>query len=818
MAENTNPYVPEKVKDKYSGDSLKEGSYGFPSDEIPTSEKLTASYARKYAEAIFSQYIGNNTMVSYSAVYDMIINRQYGAGLQSIGKYQKQLLFGANDQFSNTAGNPASSSVNQSAREGQMNINWDVISQIPKLKRIFTGMVENSIFDTTSTAIDEKSGLEREQRMWEMWLDKMAGPALAEIAELAGGMPPEQSYVPEDIEELKAYRDMGGIKLATEIAFEKALKAAFYESDYDREIQVRMAEDLFENNICAVRDEVDPYTQKVKARYVDPTRYIGQYTRRSGYNDTVFAGELIEVSIKEVAAKTHLTEDQIAAVSNTYNNWNGNVTWNTAANPLYTDLASAPYNMNLNFNLQQFKVSVMDVEWISKDINTKVKKKDRNGIERYLDDNKGDLRIEKFQVFKAKWVVGTDIVYDYGYAYDIPYDKVSKRPQLSYHVVRVPGRSMVQMMIPLADMYCLNWYKFQNALVKAPPSGLAVEFQSLQNVYMGGNKLSVPDVIKLRANTGYWLYKSTNPFGKVNTGSRPFEAVEGGIGRQFDEFVRCFDLFEGLAQKITGFTDVAAAQNVGDRSAVRNNEMAYSATANALKPFFNCLVLAKERLSRNIIKRVQIIAKYNKTGYEAYIPATGQASMEAIKITSEYSSVDMGIHVEVNNTQQDAQDITQAAIQSLSPGKDGGQGITMSQFLFIKQMINSNNLKLARVWLGYLEQRNRKEAAESAQKNIQMQNQGNQESLMVAAAEAEKKAVKDHEREIQKLFYEYLFKHDAAAQGSENEIIQKYADAILGQMAQSQQASAQQEIDSQEPSPDSIAMGESMMPENGVLA
>lgn len=818
MAQNTNPYVPKSATEKYSKGGIKESSCGFPSDEVPTSEKLKPEYARKYAEAIFSQYVGNNTMVTYSAVYDMIINRQYGAGLQSIGKYQKQLLFGSNDQFSNTMGNPASTNVNQSAREGQMNINWDVISQVPKLKRIFTGMVEGSIFDTTATAIDEKSGLEREQQMWEMWLDKKAGPALAEIAELAGGMPPEQSYVPEDIEELKAYRDMGGIKLSTEIAFEKALKSVFYESDYDREVQVRMAEDLFENGMCAVKDEVDPYTQKVKARYVDPTRYIGQYARRNGYNNSVYAGELIEVSIKEVAARTNLTEDQINAVSSTYNNWNGNVTWDTTANPLYTDLASAPYNMNLSFNLQQFRVSVMDVEWISKDINTKVKKKDRNGIERYLEDDKGEIKIEKFQVFKAKWVVGTDIVYDYGYAYDVPYDKVAKKPQLSYHVVRVPGRSMVQMMIPLADMYCLNWYKFQNALVKAPPAGMAVEVQSLQNIVIGGQKLSVPDVIKLRANLGYYPYKSTNPFGKVNTGARPFEELQGGIGRQFDEFVRCFDLFESLAQKITGFTDIAAAQTVGDRSAVRNNEMAYSATANALKPYFNCLVLAKERLSRNAIRRVQIIAKYNKKGYQAYIPATGQASMEAIKITSEYSAAEMGIHIEVNNTQQDAQDITQAAIQALSPGKDGGQGITMSQFLFIKQMINSNSLKLARVWLGYLEQRNRKEAAESAQKNIQMQNQGNQEALMIAAKEAEKKAEKDHEREIQKLFYEYLFKHDEAAKGSENAIIEKYADAILGQMAQEQQAAAQQQINAQQPSPESMGVANSMMPPEPQLA
>lgn len=150
-------------------------------------------------------------------------------------------------------------------------------------------------------------------------------------------------------------------------------------------------------------------------------------------------------------------------------------------------------------------------------------------------------------------------------------------------------------------------------------------------------------------------------------------------------------------------------------------------------------------------------------------------------------------------------------MQAMSPGKDGGQGITMSQFLFIKQMINNNNLKLARIWLGYLEQRNQKEAAERAQKNIELQNQGNQEAIKIASQAEEQKAQADHKRKVEELFFEYTFKHDEATQGTENAIIQKYAEAILNQMATEQQAASDGEAQGIDPTPESMNMANSMV-------
>lgn len=788
---NTSNYIPEPIVSGFDGATDK---FGFPSDNIPTEDKLKPDWIRKVAQAIFGCYMSNNALIGYNQVSDMIVNRQYGAGLQSILKYRKQIeVDGANGDIDD----PGIIGNRSNDREGSLNINWDVISELPKLKRIFTGMVEGSIFDTSISAIDERAGLERESMMWDMWLKSKSLEIENEILALAGGSPSEDMYIPQDIDELKAYRDMGGIKLHVEIAFKKALTSVFYESNYDREVQVKLAEDVFENNVACVKDYVDPFSQRVKTRYVDPTRFIGQYNRATMYEDSTFAGELVDMSIVDIAAQTRLSEQQLQTIGNQYNNWLGNVTLNNLYNPNATDLGMAPYTVIWNNNASNYKVLVLDFEVLSKDFDVRLKKKDRTGVDRYINDGKGgNVKVEKIRVYRGKWVVGTDVVFDYGYAYDIPYDKQKKKPKLSFHAFRIPGRSICQMLIPLADAYALNWYKFQNALVKAPPAGLAVEFQSLQNITLAGRKMKPSDVLKLRTQTGFYAYRSTNVFGRSNSNTAlPFHELDGGIGRQFDEFLKSFDLFQALMQRVSGFTDIAAAQSPQPREAVGNNQMAYAATTNALKPLFNALVVIKEKTARNCVNRIQVVAKYNKEGYQGYIPTIGNASMEAIKITADYSSYEMGLIVRVQNDMEQKQALEVALIEAMRPGKDGAPGLTVSQYLFIKDMLANNNLELARVWLSHMENKTRGEADRRMKENMQLQGQENMKLEDLKQKNELARMQRESELKNDNMFYEYLFKHNAEETSSESRIIEKYADLILQRFTANTEAAAGQEAE-----------------------
>jgi hypothetical protein len=781
---NVSNYIPSTIIDEYKGSVDR---FGFPSDNVSNKEKLSPSWIRKCAEAIFSCYLSNSALVGYNQVSDMLINRQYGAGLQSILKYRKQIeVDDSNADNSNV--NPISG--NGTDREGTLNINWDVISELPKLKRIFTGMVEGSIFDVSISAIDERAGLERESMMWDMWLKSKSLEIENEILALAGGSPSKDTYIPQDIEELKAYRDMGGIKLPVEIAFKKALTSVFYESNYDREVQVKLAEDVFENNIAAVKDYVDPYSQRVKTRYVDPTRYIGQYNRASMYEDSTFAGELIDMSIVDVSAQTGLSEEELMAIGANYNSYLNNTSITNTFNPNSTDLGMAPFTITWNNNASNYKVLVLDFEVLSKDYDVRLKKKDRTGVERYINDGKsGNVKVEKIRVYRGKWVVGTSVVFDYGYAYDIPYDKQKKRPRLSFHAFRIPGRSICQMLIPLADAYALNWYKFQNALIKAPPAGLAVEFQSLQNITLGGRKMKPSDVLKLRTQTGFHAYRSTNVFGRTNSNTAlPFHELDGGIGRQFNEFLESFDLFQALMQRLSGFTDIAAAQSPQPREAVGNNQMAYAATTNALKPLFNALVVLKEKTAKNCVSRIQVVAKYNKEGYQGYMPTIGNSSMEAIKITADYSSYEMGLIIRVQNDIEQKQALEVALIEAMRPGKDGMPGLTISQYLFIKDMLANNNLELARVWLSHMESKTRGEADRRMKENMQLQGQENMKLENLKQKNEMARLQRESELKNDNLFYEYLFKHNAEETSSESRIIEKYADLILQRFASNTEA------------------------------
>lgn len=764
--------------------------YGFPSDEISEKRKETdKSWSLAWAQAIFYQYTNDQTLFGASQAWQIDINRKYGRGLQDSNKYRKQLLTLSNNSETPTGGDKES-------REGWMNISWDVISEVPRLKRVFQGLVDGTIFKPTTTAIDEKSSIDRETMMWTKWLDKVGSTQEAALIATAGGMPEEEKYLPESIDELKMLRDHGGFRLPAEMNFDKALRSVFYESNYDKLIQPLLVEDLFENNVMCVRDVVNPFTQKVEQKYTDIGRAIFPYSRESQYTDMPYWGLLTDVNIKQVAAETGMAEDLIKAIGTTYDNWAGN----GDLQGLFNNVDALDQgNVNnwtaaLNQRGDSHKVVVAEFEWLSKNKKTFLSKEDRNGQKRFVEKKEnGNTVSEYITVYKCKWLVGTQVVWNIGKAYDIPYDKQQKKPSLSAHVVRLTGKSIVESLIPMADMYCINWFKLQNALAMAPPAGLAMEWQAMQNMMLQGQKLSPKDVVKLRMQTGSFLYKSTNIIGRPNTPhGMPFQELEGGIGRQFNEFVGLFQIFENLAQKVTGFTDVASAQNPDPNAPVKTTEMSYNATINALRPMFNALAFVKQRSAQNIVRRIQVIAKWNKAGYNAYLPSIGAAGLEVIKITSDYSAVDLGIHVEIINDQAQKSTVEQALLMAMKP-QDGGPGLTVSQYMFVQQMLVDGNTKLAQLWLAHLEKQAQKRKDESLKKNAEAQGaEASKQQQLKDQAEIAKEKLK-HENKMKEIALEGVLKQDQIFSTTEGKMVETVVNKILETFAAQQEGQQEQQ-------------------------
>lgn len=724
------------IVDSYT-DTSKQFTFASDSASISTKEN-DPKWMLQNLKAMFALYVRNQCGIGYTGITDMQNNRAYAAGAQTIQKYKNQLMDdpSGNGNVGDTIGG------NGHDRRGLLNINWEVVSELPKLKRIVIAMAESTKYDVEVNAIDVNAGIERERIKFDAIMRNLLSAVYkeAEISMQTGQ--PGDMFSGSTIEEIEFAAKTGNLKLQTEIAIQNFLKASFEESGWDTDILDKLVGDIFENNKAACKDYIDPQTGRVKQRYVDITRLIIQYNRTNNYKDSMFAGELRQITIREARSMTNLSEEELIAMAIQYNGIAGNTIDNAVSINGYWDAQKQ------NFLYDEFLVWVLDGEMISNDEIRFTKKTDKSGTERFYREVKttnGNIISKPARLYKGTWIVGTEFVYDFGPANYIVRD--NQRPRLSYHVFIQDGPSIVQTLIPLADMYCLNWYKLQNAIAMAPPAGLAIEFKSLQNVMLGGKKLSPQEIIRMRTQTGYMPFSQTNIFGKVTSAGFPFQEMGGGVGAAFNEFIQMFNQFERISQRISGFTDIASAVTPKAESGLGVNELSWQSASNALQAMFKGAMYLKKSVAENCAKRIQLIARYKDEGYSAYTNTIGAYNMLALNITSDKSLHELGIFISTTPASELKQNVVQGALEAMRAGKNGSPGIDMADYLQILQAVDQNNIKYAQALLTFKIKKAEERAEQMQRENMMLngKNMQEQEMLKAKAAQEEMKAKYDYE-------------------------------------------------------------------------
>jgi hypothetical protein len=296
--------------------------------------------------------------------------------------------------------------------------------------------------------------------------------------------------IPDTIEEIQMFMELGAMKIKQEIAMEKALDWSFYLSEW-KDIKRQVFEDFFDLGVGATKDYVDRNTQLVKSRYVDPKNLVVKYSRSKTHKNIDFVGEITHYSIAEVREamseemkRGEITEDDLRRIASQYCGYQGN--------PYSYEFEYYSHeNGNGGYRYDEFKVCVLDCEWFSYDVK-KYEKKRRSDGEEYVynkpymynkpeNDNRKKGKSYLKTVHRAKWIPGSDYSFDYGYQYDIPRPNKAEA-NLSYHIYKISNKSMLSSIIPFEDNLQLGWLKMQNAMIMAAPAGLAFEFGTLNNL------------------------------------------------------------------------------------------------------------------------------------------------------------------------------------------------------------------------------------------------------------------------------------------------------------------------------------------------
>jgi len=731
------PFV-EKYKDsKFTnpGDNVD------PKKKQDVSDKDAKDWFRRKMEYVYSCYIRDDAYIPYSTVRDYRICRLYGQGRQPNTKYMERLTI----QDKRTG-----------IRKGWMNISWDILPILPKFRSVVLGRFEEIDYSTQAYAIDDVSNTTREDIKWTKLVESKYADEMQKFRKELGLMDEEQQlpFTPKNIEEMDMLASMGFFKLAWEISMDKLLIATTQKCNWP-EIKRRIFEDAIDLGIVAVKDYTDPVNGKPMVRYVDPEYLIIRQTRMNDFSNVAEAAEITWMSIGDLRAYG-LSDDEIIKASKAYSGIFGN--------PYMTDIPGYPQDRN---RYDYLKVAVLDGEFESFDTYF-YESRMINGKEVYFNlpfnaqkatSKKNKFGSQQYQKrYRCKWIIGTDIIFDYGLQYDQHYDQENK-PRSSYSCYRIAEKSMISQCITTADDIQLAVLKLRSAMAESKPAGVMIEFGSLKEISMGGEKMDPFDILKIYRDRGdlifkYALQQNGMP---LQGGIPPIQELKGGIGPYLQELMSILDWNINMIREITGINAITDASSPAPNALVGVSQIAEQGTSNVLRPILSGYKSIKQRAYMNLCQRWQLAAAF----YPQSIPFAkegGSAAIEIVKVGKDLYNPVFDVYVDMPIKEEDRMQLEQACLASIQAAKTGNVGITLSDYVYIKELVAVNNMRAAWVYLAYREQQMQAQrdatAAQMQQMNAQQAQQ--QEAMKIQMQLQSEAALKD--MELKNMTMEYYYK------------------------------------------------------------
>ncbi len=676
------------------------GLYPFPAHDIDPMLKQQKEWNLAYAKAIYALYINNRTLINENDIKEFAIHRKYALGKQDTNKYKDQ-MFGTSEE---------------GLRKGYTNINFDIIAIAPKYRNIIVEMFADMEFDTIIEAIDPESNNKKEEEKYKMIAKSIIAPHLKEISKNANVEFPddnETEYNPTTINEIEIYEKLGGFKLKEEIKIETLIKQTLYNSN-STYINRKVIEDLVDIGIAIIKPYYDFTTGEVKIRYCDPQNFVGQYTEKDDNETSTFQGEIVDYTIAELRVRTGLTEEELRKIVRTYENIN--------------QYSISDYNKQYNgaYAYDNMIVKVLECEYISIDNEYYIERINAQGNKlmyktKYGNNVNTEKKTTKIyniqQVYQCKWIIGTDYIFDYGLKNNI-IRKNDKEVLLGYRVVRMKDKSLIARIEPFIDNMQLAWLKFQNALALSAPSGIRIEWSSLQNMTLGGKKIKELELLKIRRETGDLIYRATTLQGAINYSLNTGERIEGGVGNVLNEFINIFEFNRQQIQDLMGLNQVTASGIVEKYTLSAAPQTAMQTTTASLKSILYNYIRLKTKTSKYLSVLIPISIKYYKEAYNYYKNIIGEVYCKIFKEKTEYVTDYYNVIINIRPTEQQRAQLLQTATEAIK-----SQMLDFATYMMIFNNINTANLKYLEFILVSKMEENRLRQQEAQQQQMMIQQQ-----------------------------------------------------------------------------------------------
>lgn len=725
-----------KFANQYKSDKT---PYPFPQEDIDQSLKNKPDYYRASVQSILSKYFNNRCGVPYDGwgerrpFWEL---RRYRTGKNSPNKY-KNLLIGCD-----ATGKRLPTSIN---------ISWDILQILPQKIDVVKGYLQKINYDVDIQAIDYQSLVDKKTMV--SMAKVLADPRIEDMKaqmQQAAGRPVLQDTDPSQApggtvfsspEQVDVASQVGIFFLEEEAALQNLLDKTQYESGSDG-IADLVKEDLITLGHAGKRVYTNPNTNIVMEDYVDVDRAIYPWSQYTDYRDITYAGEIKRYSIARLLQETAITEAEAIKIARQYSSSNG-----IGTTPgFYADIANYRGTGQFGMNMwHQIEVDVADCKWFGKknvNVTSVTREKERSISVNLVDDsydlskvknNKGKqlYRYSHMTVYKAKMVVGTDYVFDFGEDNDIVYNRDINNnvtPVLPYRFVRTGSSSLVERCIGFVDDACLTNYKLRVARMKMPaPPNVQIDRSALEGMQIDGVKYKPQQLIKLLSDEGFLITDSKNQWGQNQNQGRAVTPIGTDLMQVIAGWWEDMGKSIEMIEKVTGINDVFAAQSPQRQTGLGVSNLLIQGAQNALTPIIKANEYLTEQPWRVEAKKWQIVATYLPEEQKKKLSIN--RSLQIVSIGSKMADRDFDLKI---NASSNDEEITQmmADLQNMrSASRQGGQSsMSEADFLVLSELLKSRKLKQAQLYAAFAVEKRQAQAKEEQQQLIQMNGQQQQQS------------------------------------------------------------------------------------------
>lgn len=730
----------EKIKfaSQYQGSK----QYPFPQEDIDQAKKDSPDYFRACVNAILSRYFNNKCAIPYDAwgaqrsIQEL---RAYRKGKNNPNKY-KDLLIGVD--------------AHGKRNKSSINISWDVLQILPQKIDVVKGNLQKIHYDVDIQAIDYQSIVDKQTMvaMAKILADPRMEEARVAVNATAGAnvLPPtDPTEAPGGVqfstpEQVDVAAQVGIFFLEEEAALQNLLDKTRYESSSDV-IADLIIDDLATAARAGKRVYTNPNTNIVMEDYVDIDRAMYPWSIYDDYHDITWAGEIKRYSIARLLQETKITEKEAMEIARQYSSTNGV----GAYSGMYADMNQYRITGQFGMNMwHEIEVDVADCRWIGKknvNITTVTRKKEKNLVVNKVADtyelsaiknNEGKSldRYSHMTIYKAKMVIGSSFVFDYGEDNDITYEtdiNGNKTPLFPYRFVRTGTSSLVERCIGFVDDACLANYKMRVARMKMPaPPNIQIDRSALEGMQIDGVKYKPNQLIRLLSDEGFLITDSKNQWGNQTNSGRAVTPIGTDLMQVIAGWWEDMGKSIEMIEKVTGINDVFAAQSPQRQTGLGVSNLLIQGAQNALTPIIKANEYITEQPWRVAAKKWQIVA--TNLPPEQIMKLSVNRSLQIVKIGSKMAERDIDLKILVGADDSEIQQMMADLQNMRAASRQGGQSsMSEADYLILMELLRSRKLKQAQLYAAFAVEKRQAEAKAEQQQLIQMNGEQQQQSAQV---------------------------------------------------------------------------------------